>query len=160
MDPQKCHDGLTFDRGLAATLVACHGAMKFMESSKLMGEMSLLATSELVCCEKICACLRCMGAKGARGCLDPTDGAKDLFQMIDSLVWKLKSNVVRSTIGKEIPRQTWHRFYCNILQYHLAHRIIYMSKLLNPMDAASVLGDPSELSPKPFRRRCSTSFAR
>ena len=94
MDPQKCHDGLTFDRGLAATLVACHGAMKFMESSKLMGEMSLLATSELACCEKICACLRCMGARGARGCLDSTDGAKDLFQMIDSLVWKLKSNVV------------------------------------------------------------------
>ena len=57
--PKKCHDGLTsFDRGLAATLVACHGAMKFMESSKLMGEMSLLATSELACCKKICACLR------------------------------------------------------------------------------------------------------
>eukprot|EP00434_Breviolum_minutum_P017557 symbB.v1.2.015495.t1/scaffold1160.1/size134679/4 len=70
---------------LAATLVACHGAMKFMESSKLMGEMSLLATSELACCEKICACLRCMGARGARGCLDPTDGAKDLSQIIDSL---------------------------------------------------------------------------
>ena len=79
-----------------------------------------------------------------------SDAAKDLFQIIDSLVWKLKSNVVM-WLDQPLERKSLDKrgidstaIYCNTILHVESYIYIYILKLLNPMDAASVLGDPLE----------------
>lgn len=118
-----------------------HGVIEAHGGNELVGHQRTSVLRENLCMPSVYGCEGCQGLPGFHWWCERLV-SNDRFTCLE--VEKQCCYVVRSTIGKEIPRQTWHRFYCNILQYHLAHRIMYMLTVLNPMDAASVLGDPLE----------------